>query len=98
MIKPYHENIRFLTKTDYVVETIRTAILTGEITPGARITEQEMRDSVKVSSSPVREAFNQLEAVKKRDAVKAGSLMRKHLESSMEALYRDKKALHRDKK
>jgi DNA-binding GntR family transcriptional regulator len=31
-----------------------------------------------------------LEAVKKREAVRAGSLMRKHLESSMKALYRDK--------
>lgn len=61
-MKPYHENIKIPTKTDYVVDTIRTAILTGEITPGTRITEHEIRDWVKVSSSPVREAFNQLEA------------------------------------
>jgi DNA-binding GntR family transcriptional regulator len=61
-MKPYHENVKIPTKTDYVVDTLRTAILTGEILPGARITEQEVRDSVKVSSSPVREAFNQLEA------------------------------------
>jgi DNA-binding GntR family transcriptional regulator len=62
MLKPYIEPIRITTKTDYVVDALRTAILTGEISPGTRITEQEIRDLVKVSSSPVREAFNQLEA------------------------------------
>lgn len=50
------------TKADYVVETIRTAILVGEILPGTRITEQQVKDLLKVSSSPVREAFHQLEA------------------------------------
>jgi len=59
---PYHEKIKIPTKTGYVVDALRTAILTGEILPGTRITEQEVRDLVKVSSSPVREAFNQLEA------------------------------------
>ena len=61
-MKPYHEKIKIPTKTGYVVEALRTAILTGEILPGTRITEQKVRDLVKVSSSPVREAFNQLEA------------------------------------
>jgi DNA-binding GntR family transcriptional regulator len=61
-MKPFHENIKIPTKTDYVVDSLRTAILTGEILPGTRITEQEVRNLVKVSSSPVREAFNQLEA------------------------------------
>ena len=61
-MKPYHEKVKIPTKTGYVVDTLRTAILTGEILPGTRITEQEVRDSIKVSSSPVREAFNQLEA------------------------------------
>ena len=61
-MKPYHENIKIPTKTGYVADALRTAILTGEILPGTRITEQKVRDLVKVSSSPIREAFNQLEA------------------------------------
>jgi DNA-binding GntR family transcriptional regulator len=56
------ENLYFGTKTDYVVEAIRTAILVGDLLPGTRITEQQIRDLLKVSSSPVREAFHQLEA------------------------------------
>lgn len=56
------KNLYFGTKTDYVVETIRTAILVGDLLPGTRITEQQVRDLLKVSSSPVREAFHQLEA------------------------------------
>ena len=50
------------TKKDSVVETIRTAILVGDILPGTRITEREIKDLLNVSSSPVREAFHQLEA------------------------------------
>lgn len=50
------------TKTELVVETIRTAILTGDLLPGSRITEQQVKEELKVSSSPVREAFHHLEA------------------------------------
>jgi DNA-binding GntR family transcriptional regulator len=56
------ENFYFGTKTDYVVEAIRTAILVGDLLPGTRVTEQQVRDLLKVSSSPIREAFHQLEA------------------------------------
>jgi DNA-binding GntR family transcriptional regulator len=56
------ENLYFGTKTDYVLEAIRTAILVGDLLPGARIKEQQVRELMKVSSSPVREAFHQLEA------------------------------------
>ncbi len=56
------ENFYFGTKKDYVVETIRTRILVGDILPGTRITEQQIKDSLKISSSPIREAFQQLEA------------------------------------
>jgi len=62
MLKPYVDTIKIPTKTDFVVDTLRTAILTGEILPGTRITEQDVRNWVKVSSSPVREAFHQLVA------------------------------------
>lgn len=56
------ENLYFGTKTDYVVEAIRTAILVGNLLPGTKVTEQQVKDLLKVSSSPVREAFHQLEA------------------------------------
>jgi DNA-binding GntR family transcriptional regulator len=51
-----------LTKTEFVLETLRTAILLRRLKPGTRITEKSVQDLLKVSSSPVREAFNQLEA------------------------------------
>jgi len=56
------EKFYFGTKKDYVVETIRTGILVGEILPGTRITEQQIKDLLEISSSPIREAFHQLEA------------------------------------
>ena len=55
-------NLYFGTKTELVVEAIRTAILIGDALPGAKITEQQVKDALKVSSSPVREAFHHLEA------------------------------------
>lgn len=55
-------NLYFGTKTELVVDAIRTAILIGDILPGSKITEQQVRDALKVSSSPVREAFHHLEA------------------------------------
>ena len=56
------ENHRFVRKTDFVIESIRTAILLGYIKPGTKITEKEIKDTLEVSSSPIREALNQLEA------------------------------------
>lgn len=55
-------NIYLGTKTDYVVEAIRSSILIGDLLPGTRITEQEVKDSLDVSFSPVREAFIKLES------------------------------------
>ena len=56
------ESKLFFTKTDYVLESIRTAILLGYVPPGTSITERQIRDILHVSSSPIREALNQLEA------------------------------------
>ncbi len=56
------ENQYFITKTDYVLESLRTSILLGHIPPGTSITEKQIKDVLKVSSSPIREALNQLEA------------------------------------
>ena len=55
------KDIYYRTKTEYVAELIRTTILAGEISEGTRIREKEMRDLLGVSSTPVREAFQQLE-------------------------------------
>jgi DNA-binding GntR family transcriptional regulator len=62
MIKLFIPESRFVRKTDYVLESLRTAILLGDIQPGTSITEKQIKDLLKVSSSPVREALNQLEA------------------------------------
>ena len=56
------ENQYFVTKTDYVLESLRTSILLGYIPPGTSVTEKQIKDVLKVSSSPIREALNQLEA------------------------------------
>ena len=52
----------FVRKTDYVVESLRTSILLGYIPPGTSLTEKQIKEVLKVSSSPIREALNQLEA------------------------------------
>ena len=56
------ENHGYLRKTDYVVQSLRTSILAGYVEPGTSITEKQIKDILQVSSSPVREALNQLEA------------------------------------
>lgn len=52
----------FVRKTDYVVESLRTSILLGYVPPGTSLTEKQIKEVLKVSSSPIREALNQLEA------------------------------------
>jgi len=55
-------NNTVIRKTDYVLESLRTSILLGYVLPGTAITEKQIKDVLKVSSSPIREALNQLEA------------------------------------
>jgi DNA-binding GntR family transcriptional regulator len=62
VLKLFIPESRFVRKTDYVLESLRTAILLGDIQPGTSITEKQIKDLLNVSSSPVREALNQLEA------------------------------------
>jgi len=45
---------------DYVYKTIRDQIVSWELEPGRKISEQEVADSLNVSRTPVREAFLQL--------------------------------------
>jgi DNA-binding GntR family transcriptional regulator len=55
-------NHAYIRKTDYVVESLRTSILLGYVPPGTAITEKQIKEVLRVSSSPIREALNQLEA------------------------------------
>ena len=49
------------TLKESVYASLRAMILTGELQPGARMTEGELADRLKVSRTPLREALNRLE-------------------------------------
>lgn len=46
---------------EQVAEKIRSAILRGELKPGAKLTEQDLAAEFEVSRTPIREAIRQLE-------------------------------------
>ncbi|HSV80807.1 MAG TPA: GntR family transcriptional regulator [Ramlibacter sp.] len=46
---------------EQVCDRIRSAILSGELKPGAKLTEQDLAGELEVSRTPVREAIRQLE-------------------------------------
>ncbi|MCC7449093.1 MAG: GntR family transcriptional regulator [Anaerolineae bacterium] len=50
------------TKKDQVVELLRHAILSGDLEPGNRLTQEELAARFNVSMTPVREAIQQLVA------------------------------------
>lgn len=49
------------TLRDSVYESLKAMIVTGQLSPGARLTENELAAKLKVSRTPVREALNRLE-------------------------------------
>src|SRR5688572_12151869 len=49
------------TLADQAYGQVRTAILTGELAPGAKVTERGMAERLAVSQTPVREALRRLE-------------------------------------
>ncbi len=51
-----------MRRPEDVVETVRTAILNGEIEPGARIVQEDLAARLGVSRIPLREAFRTLQA------------------------------------
>ncbi len=53
---------RHRTKAETIFETLQAAILSGELRPGERLKQQELAARLGVSSTPVREAFQKLEA------------------------------------
>lgn len=50
------------TLRERIVESIRNAIVNGQLPSGTRITEPEFADKFGISRTPVREAFRQLES------------------------------------
>jgi DNA-binding GntR family transcriptional regulator len=51
-----------LTLREKIVETVRNAIVNGQIAAGARVAEPELADHFGISRTPIREAFRQLES------------------------------------
>src|SRR5215216_5290201 len=50
------------TKMDIVVESLRQAVLTGELGAGSRLIQEELAERFNTSSTPIREALRQLQA------------------------------------
>ena len=58
----FHANIdEFLPLRDVVFNTLRKAILTGELKPGERLMEIHLANQLGVSRTPIREAIRKLE-------------------------------------
>lgn len=51
----------YLPLRDIVFQTLRKAILTGELEPGARLMETQLGEKLGVSRTPIREAIRKLE-------------------------------------
>lgn len=57
-----HANMdEFLPLRDVVFNTLRQAILTGDLKPGERLMEMHLADKLGVSRTPIREAIHKLE-------------------------------------
>jgi DNA-binding GntR family transcriptional regulator len=53
---------RHQTLREQILETIREAILSGNLKPGEKVAEPELAERFGISRTPIREAFRQLEA------------------------------------
>ncbi len=62
MAKPLLKFDSHLTLRERIVETIRDAIIRGNLKPGERVAESEVARSLGISRTPIREAFRQLES------------------------------------
>jgi DNA-binding GntR family transcriptional regulator len=51
-----------MTLRERIVETVRNAIVNGQLAPGTRIAEPELAEKFGISRTPIREAFRQLES------------------------------------
>lgn len=77
------------TVTAAAVEAIRTAILDGEVAPGERLKEKEIALQLGISSTPVREALQALDAEGLIELIpNRGAVVRSYDEETLEELYR----------
>lgn len=53
---------RHQTLREGIVESVREAIIKGELEPGERLTEPDLAERFGISRTPIREAFRQLES------------------------------------
>ncbi len=53
---------RHQTLREKILETIREAILKGDLKPGEKVAEPELAERFGISRTPIREAFRQLES------------------------------------
>lgn len=54
--------VRFRTKQEYVYQSLRSAIMRGELPPGQRLVIDEIARRLEVSAIPIREALQSLQA------------------------------------
>lgn len=54
--------IRFKSLRAHVHELLRDAIISGRLAPGARLNERQLAAELEISTSPLKEAFRQLES------------------------------------
>jgi DNA-binding GntR family transcriptional regulator len=54
--------VRFRTKQEYVYQSLRNAIMLGELPPGQRLVIDEIARRLEVSAIPIREALQSLQA------------------------------------
>ena len=54
------ERQRFRTREEMVADTLRDAILDGELAPGEKLDQSDLADSLRVSRTPVRSALQML--------------------------------------
>lgn len=60
----WDEKVRAQSLVDVVAERLETAIFTGELEPGSRLSEQALAEQLGVSRGPLREAIRRLEGRK----------------------------------
>ena len=51
-----------MTLREKIVETIRSAIVNGQLQAGTRVAEPDLAERFGISRTPIREAFRQLES------------------------------------
>ena len=55
-------DVRFRTKQEYVYQSLRSAIMHGELPPGQRLVIDDIARRLEVSAIPIREALQSLQA------------------------------------